>query len=467
MLNAFDTYYLSRQIPVPVPLPPTPTLTSTTVTVGDTSQTFTPVPPTLALEIRTFGFRFEHDAPSNFWGKGCFNKGRVNAKNPYEAKLVRPNQIAFGGSLSVNGQLNYLQYFSEDNKHDFDVPNTGGIAAVYPKQGILAIINQFNNFSVGYDDNLLRIDGNGNVITPSGTNLFGRPNVQVNGNYGCQLFDKNTIRERDGLIHFLDSSKTAILQHNFQTCRDISSNKTDPNRQSTILSWLAKKIISVAEFNQATDNPNKRFFHSVINPANNEYIISDFALTSKIYINEERDYAIDKQETMAYDIKADVWKGAYSFTPQYYGYLESELTGNQLFSFKDAIPYNHYTTEQTTFNTFYGVKCGRVYKFVVRGESGYFVDQVITETGQLSRIFKAYFKQGEFMFSAPFLRDLNTLSDPNIPLDTGINKLVDGNPLYGTWIEVRMIGYPEMDDIYSQLDGIQCFFIGESNTGIR
>ena len=65
------------------------------------------------------------------------------------------------------------------------------------------------------------------------------------------------------------------------------------------------------------------------------------------------------------------------------------------------------------------------------------------------------------------MRDLNTLPDPNSPLNTGANRLVDGNPLYGTWIEVRMIGYPEMDDIYSQLDGIQCFFLGESNTGIR
>lgn len=485
VLNFFDTYYLNRQIPVPAPVTPTPTVQSITTTVGNVATTTIPVPVSTVLELRIFGFPFEHDCPSNFWGRGsdgvgCHNIGRLNAKNPFEAELIHENQIAFGGALSINGQLNYQQYFDENQKHTFDVPNTGGIISVIPKQGLLLILNQYNNYTVGYGDNLARVV-NGTIVAPSGANTFGNPNVQLNGNYGCQVFDKNTIRERDGLVHFLDVSRVAVLQHNFQSCQDISSNKTNPNRRSTILSWLAKKINSVRENNLLID-AEKRYFHSVINPANNEYLISDFTIKGKNYINNTRDYTIDLQETMAFDIKADVWKGQYSFTPQYYGYLESELAGNQLFAFKDGVPYFFYSTNNTVFNTFFGVKCSRVYTFVINAEimkkikplwmevyckqSGYFADKVTTETGQQSRILIDYWKQGEFMFSGAFMRDLNTLVDPNSP-QANANPIIDGNVLYGTWVEVRLIGYPDKDDVYSQLEGVQCFYLAETNTGIR
>ncbi len=59
-----------------------------------------------------------------------------------------------------------------------------------------------------------------------------------------------------------------------------------------------------------------------------------------------------------------------------------------------------------------------------------------------------------YMWSAPFLCDLNTPYDPNRPEQTGVNKLMDGNNLLGTWIDVRLIGDPEMNDKYSELTGV-------------
>ncbi len=233
------------------------------------------------------------------------------------------------------------------------------------------------------------------------------------------------------------------------------------------------------EYNRTNDK--KIFFHGVINPANFEYILTDFKLGSTGYINDERDYNVSKSESFAFDIFGKVWKGMYSGTPEYYGYLEGEKNGQQLFLFKNSVPYYLYkSNEAVTYGTVFGEEVERVYEFILTGEimkkqsglgiqvyckeSGYFSDRIITEMGQESRILKEYFKQGMFMYAAPFLRDVKTPTDINLPAQTD-KKILEGNPLYGEWFKVRMVGYPESNTKYSQLSGVQVFLFGENNTG--
>jgi len=460
-LNAFDTYYLNRQIPVPVLIPPVPPATE----------------PTFVNELRIPGRRFEHHSPSNFWGYRVWNRGRLNVKNPYEAEILRPNEIQLSGTLSINGQLTYLQNFDEKFKHNFDINDTTGITYFRVKSAIIAFITGYNNFIVGYNDNLARLV-NGNLQVPSGENTFGNPERRTNGDYGCTLFDKNTIREREGLIQFLDTSRVAALQHNFSDCMDVTTN----NRSgSSILSWLIKKIKYVQEWNRNADN-QKRYFHSVINPANFEWILSDFTINSDEYVNQERGVNVILHESFGFDIYNRTWKGFYSATPEYYGYLEGEKNGQQLFSFKTAVPYYHYNNDPlSTYGVIFGQEVERVYEFILTAEimkkqkplwlevyckqSGYFCDRIITESGQQSRILIAYFKQGEYMWSAAFLRDINTPLDFNLPKINISNTITEGNPLYGEWIQVRMVGYPNGNRIYSQLSGVQVYTNGEDNTG--
>lgn len=470
--NFFDTYYLSRQIPVPVLIPPVPPSTT----------------PTYINELRIPGFRFEHHSPSNIWGYKIWNRGRLNVQNPYEAEILKPNEIQLGGTLSPNGKLTYLQNFNEDQKKDFIINNSGGITYFRVKFGIVCFVTAYNNFIVGYNDNLARLIGN-NLQVPSGDSTWGNPERRTNGDYGCTLFDKNTIREREGLIQFLDTSRVAVLQHNFNDCIDVSkshdfndatSNIGRSRSVSSIVSWLQKKIKYIQQYNRT--NVNKKYFHAVINPANFEYILTDFAIGGDEYINQQRDYNVSVGESFAFDIYGHIWKGMYSGTPEYYGYLEGEKNGQQLFLFKNSIPYYQYkTNEAVTYGTVFGETVERVYEFILSTEimkklrplwlevyckqSGYFSDRIITESGQNSRILIAYFKQGEFMTSAAFLRDINTPYDPNLPLQEP-RSILEGNPLYGEWLQIRLIGYPESNTIYSQLSGVQVFLYGEQNTGI-
>jgi hypothetical protein len=457
VLNAFDTYYLTRQIPVPV------------------AQVTVPV--TYINQLRSFGFKFEHHSPSNFWGYKVWNRGRLNVKNPYETILIKENQIALSGAASSTGQLNYQNNFDESGKVDLLLTNSGGIVYVKPKQGIVFVICQFNYFTIGYGDNLPRVV-NGQLQVPSAIDSFGKPERGVGMEYGCLLFDKSTIREQDGKIHFLDSNNIAVVRSDFSKCEDVSSNKDNIQRKSTILSWLTKKVNYIKNYNLT--NANKIYFHAVVNPVSHEYLLSDFDLFGTSYVNNERCLDVTKHETISFDTVAQIWKEFISPTPEYWANLENELNGNQLFSFKNAIPYFHYTTTNIDkscvplassgnglFNTFFGVSCNRVFEFafaldpfdkkffknisVYCPQSLYFADRILTETNQESRLLLSQFEKANYFSFAAFLTDINTPVDANNPNQ---DMLIDGNSLTGTWIQIRLIGEPAKDNVFSELFGV-------------
>lgn len=461
-LNAFDTYFQYRQIPVPV----------TTVS-GTVSSTI--------IELRQFGFPFESPSITDFYGYKCQNIGRINIRNPYESELIHLDQIALSGVSSVTGQLSYLNYFEEDKKIDFNVNSTGGIVYVRVKTSVVFIICQFKNFVVGFGDNIARLAASGIIQVPSADDQFGKPERANDGDYGCQIFDKNTIRERDGSTIWLDTNRVAILHNGVQSDNYISSQQTtDISRynksNSTIFSWLTKKIKYIQEYNRTHEN--KIYWHSVINPINTEWILTNFTIGADDFVNEEREIVIEKNESIALDIKSQVWKSFYAFTYEYYSYLENSGSGQILFSFKKGMPYSHSIPATTQYNTFSGIKTESIYRFIFNTDgfkkkqylsmAVYCVEQklwsdlILTETQQ-SRLLKSQWKKGDYFYSAPFLCDLNTVADLNIKDETGINKLTDGDRLFGSYIDIRLIA--DSDGNYFQVYGVIVFAFGEEQTG--
>lgn len=449
ILDAFDTYYLYRQIPIPV---------------GTAEE-----PENI---LRTFGFPFEHNSPSDLWGAKCGNYGRVNTSNPYEAEIISENQIALTGALSVNGQLNYLNYFDDAQKRNFDTWDFYGIVAVIPQPGLLLVICQQDAFTVGFNDNILRVDEQGNVVVPAADQKFGNPVTKVGNNYGCSLFDKNTIRNREGIVHYLDSSKAYLIQHDFNNPVPVSMNIID--------SWLVPKVKAINQWN--AENEDKRYWVGTIDPASNAYILSDSIIHGTTFVNHERGINIESQETLSFDIYKKVFRVWFGFTPQGYLMLDDQLNDKQLFSFAKNNCYFHYTTDANkTYGSIYGETVERVIRFVAVldsfkkkealsianycVQSKYFADQIINDSGQVSRILLAYWKQGDFFSSAPVLCNLNTLTDPNRPLQTGANRLVDGDKMEGAILDVRLIGDPAKNETFSSWLGATVNVFGLEQSG--
>lgn len=456
ILNAFDTYYINREIPVP------------TLQVGSS-------PPSFINELRLFGVPFESASPSDFWGQGCQNIGRVNTKNPYETVIYSPDQIALSGALAVDGQLNFLNQFDDANKKDFSDTLIDGITALLPETSTILVLGQTDSFIVGFNDNIARVNDQGQVMAPSIENKFGQPERKIGSNYGCMLYDKNTIYKKEGIVQFLDTSKAAVIQHNYQTAIPMSNNGAE--------GLIRTKIKEVQAFNSVNTN-NRRYFTGVIDPINHAYLLTDFIVKTGTFINNLREFDPKVQETLVFDVFGKSFKGTVSYTPECYAELEGELNDQQLFSFKNGVPYRHYTSlGTTTYNTFYGVICERIVEVVIVMDNlkkkkplsiaeyckqgAYFADRVVTETGQLSRILLGYFLEAEFGWYGPFLCDLNTPFDPNLPIQTGPNVLLDGNMLTGTWIKVRLVGDPAVNDQYSEFQGMAVEVFPSEKSGVK
>ena len=595
-LNAFDTYYLSREIPVPAPLSPPPPITignasyeisQIATTQSNVTTYVVPAPVATVLELRDFGFRFEHNSASNFWGDGCKNIGRINVKNPYECELLSPNQIAISGVLSPDGQLNYLQYFDDAQKTIFDIKDTSGIVAGFVEQGMVWFLTQFDNFLVGYGDNLVRAVG-GQLQVPSAANTFGNPERKIGDLYGCNIKDKTSIGARNGLIIFPDRSRGELLKYNFNKIESLTKQQCD--------AWFRLKCKRV-------QSDEGRYFSHVINPVANEYYITDFSLSKSVeiqavqakaflapiisnldtiygvevndpiygnslifeykqkdtdttngifiasfisqfnqyakygykavayldygfyivapigygssingnlanifwnnqgtsntfkggiygvpsffnggvqYINQERTYNANINETVSFDIQTKDLKAWHSFIAERGAYLDGDILNCQMFTFKQGQPYSHLNVNtNNSYNTYYGVVCERVLEIIANQppfkkkkfnnlavyckQSKYFSDLITTETGQKSYLMLNDFQMALYFTNASFNQDINTPTDPNTP---GIdNKLItEGRPMYGEWMSIRLIGEPLMNDKYSEMLGVIVESVNFENT---
>lgn len=449
-LNAFDTYYIYRQIPVPVPLD------------DDTTVN----------QIRILGIPFEHHSPSDFWGYKCHNIGRAHFKNPFETVLYSEDQIALSGALSENGELNFLNFFDSARKKNF--LSIGGIVGMYPTSGGCLIIGQTDWFIVGFNDTVARVNEQGQIIAPSIENQFGEPSGKIGNNYGCRMFDKNTLFSYKGLVQFLDSNAGYLMQHNYQQAISLSTNGTD--------SYIKAKIKFIQQYNLI--NNNKRYFTGVVDCAGNSYLLTDFIIRNTDYVNHLREEDVSSQETISYGIYSKVCKGWFSYTPQYYAELEADVNDKQLFLFKDGKPYRLYNINNgNDYGRIFGETVQSIFKPVIVidnfvkkkplsigvlcKQAKFFSDEVLTETGQRSRILLEYFLQAEYGWYAPFLCDENTITDLNVPNETGINKILDGNPLVGNWISVRLVCRPEDATKYFELQGVLMSVFKDGNNLIN
>ncbi len=470
-LNAADTYYLPRQIPVPSSLNNLTEGVTKTTTIQDGNTTTsnavtTTQPVAYSNQLKSFGFYFEHHSPSNLWGLRCWNYGRVNTKNIDEAELVKGDNVCLSGESLSTGLLTYLQYFDSSLSIDFDVPDTGGITGALVMPGAVLWITQHGNYMTGYNDNLLRQNSDG-TISASVANGFGKPDTIPDYKYGCLLRDKNTIGVKDDVIVFVDGILGELVG-----LRPRSTGGTIHFTRMYHDIFFNDKIRSMIGTN--------RYFHKGINPLTNEYLLTDFNLDSISYVNNDsRWYDSEKNETMSFDVESGKFLGHFSFTPEMYAGADGDKKHKQLFSFKNAVPYNHYNINQnTSFNTFYGVKCERVLVIVGNGalltekyfksievysRFLYWAFKIVTESGQLSRLTKSQWIRTAKFYKAAFLCDINT-PDVNNEIE---NKLFNGNVLYGRYITVFLVGDAKDNSRYNELAGTIIHSVPVEKSGVN
>lgn len=470
-LNYFDSYLLTRQIPVP-----TEVKTTSTDENGDEIET-----STTENQITAYPFFFEHHSPSDTWGDHCANRGRVGVINEQEKQRCVKTGIDVSNALVNDGLLNGLHYFEEKDTTILDEQEWGGISICLPEQNIILVICEFTNCLITYNDNRVTTDDQGNVVAPSGENRFGRPEKKIGNDFGCQLDDINTIQVKDGLVMFLDSSKCALVKHNYNEAEDVS---VGTNNRGGYKSWLSAMIKFVIDNNSNPEN-QKMYWHAAINPKNNKYTLTLATLgqASNKYINQDREPVIGVNDTIAVDIYSGALKTFLSYTPEYYGAMSGDKNDSQLISFRfgEAWRHNKLNNPANLYNRFYGVDVEKVMEVVYNIDNVkvkkymwnevycpqhlFYADRIITESGQISRIMPKWWERRDKFFCADFKCASNTQADINIPKETGANALLDGDMLYGRWMRVRYVGIAAAKNKYCELTAFIGFMYGGEKSG--
>lgn len=469
-INPIDSYQHSRQIPTPVVF----TRTVRKVVSNSDPVIYEDVEESETVNvIKPYAWSFEHDSPSDFWGTKCTNRGRPLGKNPFEGVICKRTEIALSGAIGVNGIANYHHYFDDARKTVFPESN-GGIVSVVPQQNILLVICENDHFVVSFNDNAIRYDNTGKAFLVSADNQFGKPKPKSGQNYGCLNIDRNSISFYNGVTAWLDSVRATVVRHDFNKAEDVTGGKA--------YKYYSFKTRDIARFNRTPGL--KRYWHGIINPVDSKYYLTDFNLRNRSYVNDDTYVTPDKSDTLAFDMFTEGYpiSRVCSFTPELYVPLEGDDMESQLFLMKDGLPYTLYRAENTSFNKFFGVQCQHAYRFAVKTEQmkvneylalEVYVDEVlmygkkvITESGQESVIPRNWFNRQYNFWLAPFLCDLNTISDVNIP-ETADKKLTSGDKLDGRWIDILLIGDPDNLGKYFELTGVTISVVPKEKTGVQ
>jgi len=452
-LKFFDSYLLNRQIPVPV--------TTGTTTVN---------------ELRNFPFQFEHHSPSDFWGDHCWSKGRVSVKNELETKQCRKTEICVGKALTLDNLFNGLNYFTEKDSIVLDEQEWSSITACFSNISSVLVICEYKSFMIPFNDNLIRSNEQGQVFAGTVSDGFGRPQKISGGDYGVQVEDINTLSINKDIIIGLDSNNGDLVRFTFGKAEGVSAN--------AIKSYLTSNIKAIIKNNSVVDN-RKIYFHGCIDPKTMNYHLSIAKIKqAAVDFGNDRDTLTSGlNDTQVYNVLTGAYMGSRSFTPEFYMDMLGDINDQQLISFQfgQAWLHNKLNNNSATFNNFYGVQYTSVFEFVFNLDNSkekhfmwletyckeilFYADRVITSTGQESRIMPNWWeKRGKF-WAADFKCAVNTVTDNNLPNQTGINALLDGDSLYGTWVRVRLKPKDMDRSKYFEFISILCFLNSFEKSG--
>ena len=510
-LPYFDSYMLSRLLPVPrlkgqpnaispsnYPATPQPIQYTSTnqntdlETAGYSTNNINNSNGVVIFDTiddnESFPFYFESPSPSDLWGSHLACRGRVGVVNPYEKQIRIDTEIALSAAISDRGLLNNISYFESKNAEVFDRNTWGGITVVLVETGTCLFICNSDHFLARYNQSQIRIDAAGNVTgqNPQGF-IFTAPERKNGQNYGCIPQNINSIAMHSGIVVWMDA-KGHLVYSNFGDAQPMEQNQ---GYQGYLLNKISLNNIK----NLVPGTNGTTFFTAGIDPKAMEYVLTSFNIPvsgSASYINTQSQPNLAVNETLRFNLMTGAMKGFASFTAEGYGMLPGYYLQKNFLSFKNGVPYIHHSSfingnTPPPYAKFYGTQCECRYTIVanmqaekvkrylyievynrqtIPGATGVmptalFVSDVITtEKNQLSRLLPLRWVQRDGYSSAEFLCDLNTPADPNIPVQTGANVLLDGDPLQGRWIKASLVTQATYAGAYFELSSTNIYANG-------
>lgn len=437
-LPAFDTYYINRGI-----------------VVKDCSGV-------------SINHPFASSSISDFFGTNCNSYGRVLARNENAEQKWFPLDIIKSDNFINEGSVNGLGTFRERNRKQFKGQGRGGIVAIHSETAIIMFICENDWFTTNYDQEYVKITPTG-ILQANLEDNISNPNQKTGDSFGCSYEHTETIDFFEGICVWADIKNTALVFMDFKSIVDITvkGNK----------SWFINKFKYVEKFNKSIPqenytseligisgkiDPQSKSYHLTFRPRRNKSVsLLDF-------VNNEREFFLDMQETMLFNLNQNEFIGTVGYAPEGYARLRDSITGVELIAFALSLPYFHNSVGVKTENEFFGIKTEQVIEVVFRGEESkdklfqgvtlesrglpYFIDRIVTsEKGVFSYLPIDYINKKTGAYHGAFLRDTNVYPSPEHPMES---MLIDGGAITGLWAKIKFVRSMRELDKYNELDYI-------------
>lgn len=443
-LDFWDTYFFDRNITIPK--------------VGD----------------RFISHPFESPNVTDNWGANIISGGRNNIKNDNARQFWLPGGTIKSDDFLKEGVINGLATFREGNKKDFGSYPYGGILGAISQRNIIAFICRNDWFITDFNFHYAFVNEQGN-IQANLNNGLSEPHQKVGSMFGIAPEDTGTLISYDKEIYWYDRKNSSFIRMNYRDAVDCTA-KTE-TEQGGMESYIKAKTDFITSWNSRNvkensfdivcgiDEDKQKLYITFRNRRNNSN-------EDHSYINDRRNWQLNFQETIVYDIKNRGWLRTEGFTPEGYGAIAGGGTGQQLISFASGKPYYH-NSQGNGFNEFYGVQTTPVImgvfnsaKDVVKihesisligNPSGWFVDYIYTDfVNSLSYLSSNQFKELYKIYYASFLRNMNSYP-PVEASELFRSMLFDGYALRSKYLVFRLVGNYDSLNEYKELGSISCF----------
>jgi hypothetical protein len=454
VINAFDTYYQNRNIIIQL------------------------------CGGKTFLHPFESQSITDYWGKDCIGFGRVTVQDTGVKQYWDETEVTKSDEFINDGRVNGIGTFRGKTSR-FPGQKRGGIIAIHIETKIILFICENDVFLTDYNEAFVQTQANSAYVTATLDNIIGDPSKKAGITHGCAEEDRGTIVFEKGLAFWLDRKNNAPIVFDYEQGPYKSTKPEDIAGENK--SWFINKCNYLIN-NNATGNQNTIMeTHAAYDPKNNDYVLtfrprSNNNTSSQFFVNNERETKIPFNETFVYNLDQKKWANFTGYTPEGYGTLRAAISGPEMISFVNGLPYFHNTENYANFNTFYGIETESVFELSISGieekmedkakvfqsiflqltGDPFFADKIITNNPRMfSYIPLAYWKRKFNIWFATILGDGNTYPDPNHPVPS---QLIDGNKVNGFWARIRFVKAPNTLSNYFELEKVAVRVCGSEKT---
>jgi hypothetical protein len=263
----------------------------------------------------------------------------------------------------------------------------------------------------------------------------------------------------------------AFIICDYKSARDMSMIKDDQGRMYGVKSYFIAKTQFIGNWNLTHDKESRFDTITGIDMVRRNIFITfrprrKNSTAPSSFVNQMRNWRMDYQETLCFDMDRGRWTKATGFAPESYGKLRGAKSNVEMYGFANGVPYAFNNVGNDSFLQFFGQDTEPVLSCIVnKGEEinkilcnivfdatmSWLVDMIYdNQDRSYSYIPINLFAEREKLFYGAVMRDMVSYLEPGGPAST----LVDGKRMFGTWLYIRAVGNPYNPNQYRELSDI-------------